>query len=306
MELNWRTCSDWAKKRPATLRLAEALGRGCGRMRILDQVSRPTRAPRVPDLAGWTEHPLAAAWIGHATVLLRIAGQTVLTDPVFSNRVGLDLGLITGGPRRLTAPALSIGQLPAIDVVLISHAHFDHLDRPTLARLPKSAHVITSEHNRDLLDDFGFASVRELRWGESTRVGALEVKALPVRHWGARTFHDQHRGYCGFLLEGGGRRVLYGGDTAAGEHFSGLGGLDLAVLGIGGYHPYVQAHATPEQAWEMACRAGAERILPIHHSTFRLSYEPTSEPLTRLLRTAGSDVRRIVGTEIGSTWTLEN
>src|SRR2546421_11651948 len=127
-----------------TLRLADRLGRGRGRLRLLDGLNAPARARLKPNLAGWDDHDLAAAWIGHATVLLRVGGMTILTDPVLSNRVGVGLGLFTGGPRRLVAPALRLRELPPIDLILLSHAHFDHLDRPTLARLPRRIPVITA------------------------------------------------------------------------------------------------------------------------------------------------------------------
>ncbi len=303
--VSWRRCSDWAKVRPVTLRLADSLGRGRGRLCLLNRVNPPARAPHHPDLSRWTHHELAAAWIGHATLLLRIGGRTVLTDPVFSSRVGLDLGLITGGPRRLVRPALQLHELPPIDLVLVTHAHFDHLDRPTLARLQKHVPILTSTRNADLIADLGFASVRELHWGETARLNGLSVTALPVDHWGARTFHDTHRGYCGFLIEGGCRRVLFGGDTAYGHHFCGLGGVDLAILGIGAYDPYIQAHATPEQAWAMADDAGADHVLPMHHGTFRLSHEPQAEPIERFRRAAGTHGERIALTEIGQLWTRQ-
>jgi L-ascorbate metabolism protein UlaG (beta-lactamase superfamily) len=100
--------------------------------------------------------------------------------------------------------------------------------------------------------------------------------------------------------------VLYGGDTAYQTHFSDLRAVDLAILGIGAYDPYIAAHATPEQAWEMANHARAERILPMHHSTFRLSHEPTHEPLQRLLEKAGRDVERIVANQVGAMWASAN
>src|SRR5690606_18933465 len=117
------------------------------------------------DLGSWADQSLAAVWIGHATVLLRIEGVTILTDPVFAPRVGLGLGMLTGGPKRLIAPAIKIGQLPAIDLVLLSHAHFDHLDRPTLDRLDKRTPVVTAHQTRDLVADLGFSDITELRWG---------------------------------------------------------------------------------------------------------------------------------------------
>src|SRR5436190_415421 len=97
------------------LRLADYLGRGRGRFRVLDRVNAPRAAALQPDLSRWEQHELAAVWIGHATILLRLGGMTILTDPVLFNRVGPGLGLITGGPRRLVAPALKIGQLPRLD-----------------------------------------------------------------------------------------------------------------------------------------------------------------------------------------------
>jgi L-ascorbate metabolism protein UlaG (beta-lactamase superfamily) len=208
----------------------------------------PIAARHKPSLAGWDDHTLAATWIGHATVLLRIAGVTILTDPVMSNRVGVGLGVCTGGPRRLVAPALAVRELPRVDVILLSHAHFDHLDRPTLGRLPKGAHVVTAEHTRDLVADLGFRRISELRRGEWLTHGPLTIAAHPVAHWGARTFFDHHRGYNAYSIAGGGRRVLYGGDTAYHEGFREVGAagdVDLAILGIGAYDPYVAAHATP-------------------------------------------------------------
>ena len=248
-------------------------------------------------------------WIGHATILLRLAGMTILTDPVFSSRVGIGLGLITAGPRRLVAPALALEELPPIDLLLISHAHFDHLDRPTLSRLPKGTAVITAHHTSDLISDLGFASVTELRWGESKTIGGLKITAQEVVHWGARTFYDQHRGFNAYLLESGNRRVLYGGDSAFHEGFKSIGeigAVDLAAIGIGAYNPYIRAHANPEQAWAMGEMARAQHVLPMHHSTFRLSHEPDREPLERLLTAAGSGVDRVAIREIGGMWVGEN
>lgn len=302
--MNWRSITDFAKKSDATMRVADWLGRGRGRLRVMDRLHRPVSAPHTPDLRNWQNLELAAIWIGHSTVLLRMGGMTILTDPVFSNRVGIGLGLMTGGPLRLIAPALRLRDLPPIDLIVVSHAHFDHLDRPTLNRLPKSTGVITSEHNSDLIRDLGFSQVRELRWGESFAAGSITVTACRVKHWGARAFHDQHRGFAAFLLEAGGRRVLYGGDTAYCDFFKEIGKVDLAMLGIGGYNPYVQAHATPEEAWAMANHLQADHVLPMHHSTFRLSFEPMSEPMERLLAVAGSDASRLVIREVGGQWSI--
>jgi L-ascorbate metabolism protein UlaG (beta-lactamase superfamily) len=286
-----------------TLKLADRLGRSRGRMAVLDKIHPPARARQTPDLRNWTDHNLAAIWIGHATILLRIGGMTILTDPVFSSRVGVGLGLLTAGPKRLVAPALSLRQLPPIDLILISHAHFDHLDRPSLARLPKRTTVITSLHTADLIRDLGFRKIVELDWDEHLRLPhGVQVRAHPAQHWGARTFHDMHRGYNSYVISAGKRRMLYGGDTAYHTHFKSLDRVDLAILGIGAYNPYIAAHATPEQAWEMAGHCGARAILPMHHSTFRLSYEPIGEPIERMLAAAGDEVERVVVREVGGQW----
>jgi L-ascorbate metabolism protein UlaG (beta-lactamase superfamily) len=255
-------------------------------------------------LTEWNKQEFAAAWIGHATVLLRIGGKNILTDPVLGGRVGLGLGLATGGPARLVAPAVRLRELPKLDAILISHAHYDHLDRPTLSRLPKSVPVITAAHTRDLIDDLGFKHVTELNWGDSAQLENLTIKAWEVRHWGARNMQDHHRTACSFIIEADGRRVLFGGDTAFGHHFESAGRVDLAILGIGAYNPWEAGHATPEQAWRMADEMRADFVMPMHHSTFRLSHEPMGEPIERLLGAAGFGLDRVVATEIGQSFSL--
>jgi L-ascorbate metabolism protein UlaG (beta-lactamase superfamily) len=302
--LNWRTYTDWAKRKPIMLRLADRLGRGRGRFHYFDGINPPPRAAKKPNLSRWHKQDLAAVWIGHATVLLRVGGMTILTDPVMSTRVGVGLGLMTGGPRRLIAPAISARQLPPIDLILISHAHFDHLDRPTLQRLPKNVPVVTARHTHDLIRDLGFTTVTELQWGEELEVSGLRLSAHRVEHWGARTFYDRHRGFNSYLIRSARHRVLYGGDTAYHEHFRPLGKVDLAIFGIGAYDPYIAAHANPEQVWRMADHVRADFILPMHHSTFRLSYEPMEEPMERLLSAAGKDDQRVIVREVGDQWAV--
>lgn len=298
--MSWRIVTDFIKHRDWPLRVTDRLGRGRGRLRVDDWYSKPPTAPVTPDLTHWETYDLAAAWIGHATVLIRIGGKTILTDPVFSTRVGIGFGLFTGGPRRFYRPAISIRDLPPLDAIVISHAHFDHLDRPTLARLSKRVPVIASTHLRDLIADLGYRSITELAWGQSHRIGGLKLTAVPVHHWGARTFLDKHRGFGGFVIESGARRILYGGDSAYHDDWKALAPVDLAIVGIGAYDPYIVAHASPEQAWEMArIHVQAEWVLPMHHSTFRLSHEPMREPIRRMLEAAGEQRRRVVACEVG-------
>lgn len=311
--MTWRQYADWAKRRPAALHLADHLGRGRGRFRVLDRVHPPPRCANIPNLTNWNNQKLAAIWIGHATVLLRIGGLSILTDPVLGNRIGVGLGLMTGGPRRLVAPALSAHELPKLDAILLSHAHFDHLDKPSLGRLNRDATVITARHTRDLLKDLGFKRVIELDWNQDihlksrTTKSQVTIQARSVKHWGARTFFDMHRGYNAYLIQSQDHRILYAGDSAYHDSFADLGssgGVDLAIIGIGAYDPWVAAHATPEQAWVMAQHAGARHVLPMHHSTFKLGHEPLAEPMHRLLAAARDDLNSVVIRNIGQQWSL--
>src|SRR3954471_4886681 len=215
--MSWRRYTDWAKERPLTLQLADMLGRGRGRMRMFDSLYPPRKPPHKPNLRDWNKHALAAVWIGHATILLRIGGMNIITDPVMSSRVGIGLGLMTGGPRRFYAPALNVRELPKLDLILSSHAHYDHLDRPTLAKLNRNVPIVAAHHTADLVRDLGFRKIRELRWRESFKLHGLSITAHPVKHWGARTIYDKHRGFNAYVIESSKHRILFGGDTAFGD-----------------------------------------------------------------------------------------
>lgn len=153
-----------------------------------------------------------------------------------------------------------------------------------------------------------------MHWGESKEVrtpnGSLVVKAFPVNHWGARMRVDHHRGYNGYVLESSGRkrrRVIFAGDTALTDHFAELRddrSYDLAIMGIGAYEPWIRVHCNPEQAVAMADAAGARYILPIHHQTFKLSFEPFREPIERFTAALAHDPGRIALCEIGETFVL--
>lgn len=257
-------------------------------------------APSRPRPLQWKERGLHAAWLGHATVLVQIDGYTILTDPVFSTRVGLGIGPFTLGLKRMVEPALTLEQLPRVDAIMLSHAHMDHFDLPTLRAMEdRRVEVVTARGTADLLRVDRYAKVQEVGWGESVRVGPLTVRGLEVRHWGARMRTDTWRGYNGFLIESGRRRVLYAGDTAMTDSFRGLGGVDLALMPIGAYDPWIRNHCSPEQAWRMAEDARAAMVVPVHHATFQLSREPVHEPIERLLTAAGSGRERIAVTKVG-------
>src|ERR1044071_947175 len=175
---------------------------------------RAARAPVRPNPRLWQDRGLHAAWLGHSTVLLRIDGFTILTDPGFSSRIGLNFGPLTLGVKRLVEPALGLRDLPRIDLVLLSHAHFDHFDLPSLRRLENRATtVVPAAHTADLLRCRRYRAVRELGWGDAAQVGPVEIRAFPVKHWGARMRRDTYRGYNGYTIRAGRYSVLFGGDT---------------------------------------------------------------------------------------------
>jgi len=246
--------------------------------------------------------PVGVCWLGHATVLLRLAGRWILTDPVFSGRIGPRLGQRTIGVARQRPAPVRIDRLPHIDLVLISHAHFDHLDRPSLARLADGrTTVVTAARTGDLIPP-GFGEVVELGPGLHWRARGLRVTAFEPAHWGSRFALDTWRGCNAYLLESDEGRYFYAGDTAETRAFEQAGRVDLGVFGVGAYEPWEHAHATPEQVWRMVNGMQAERLLPVHHSTFELSDEPADEPMARLYDAAGRETDRIVDPPPGELW----
>lgn len=264
--------------------------------------TRDVKHATKPEPAGWSDNAITAAWIGHATVLINFYGTTILTDPVMFERIGCEVGGFTIGRKRLVAPALSIAELPKIDVVLLSHAHMDHMDLPTLKALPKTAQIVTAAKTADLLDGLKFAGVNEVGWGETKRVSDLEIEAFQVNHSGARWSSDTHRGYNGYLIRKGGRQILFGGDTAMSSAFKRLGSRksDLGIMPIGSYGRIGASHCTPEQAVQMANDANVQFFLPVHHSTFPIGKEPIAEPMERL--EAAIEGERIALRKIGQTF----
>ena len=266
------------------------------------------RAARKPLPETWSDSAVTLAWLGHSSILIDFYGVRILTDPVLYRRVGVNLGLGTLGPLRLVQCALSRHELPEIDLVLVSHAHFDHLDRPSLRSLRGRPTAVMAWGTSDLLPRRRYDSVAELRWNDSTHVktrrGDLRVRAIEVKHWGARIGRDRWRGYAGFIVEREGRRLLIAGDTAMTPIFREhrrFGPFDAGVMPIGAYDPWIFAHCTPEQAVGMADAAGARLIVPVHHQSFRLSNEPFMEPIERAQQALAREPERLALREIGET-----
>jgi N-acyl-phosphatidylethanolamine-hydrolysing phospholipase D len=237
-----------------------------------------------------------ATWIGHSTVLLQIGGLNVLTDPVFCQRAS---PVQWFGPRRVTDPALALSALPPLDVVLISHNHYDHLDKAAvrqLAALNSSTTWVVPLGLAACIRRWGVRDVIELDWWQRTEVSGLAITATPTRHFSGRGLHDRNRTlWCGFALSIGGWRGFFAGDTAYHGEYSDVGArcgpFDFVMVPIGAYEPrwFMRAvHVDPEEAvriYQDVVSAQAGSALPlmlaIHWGTFRLTHEPMDEPPRR-------------------------
>ncbi len=226
---------------------------------------------------------VAITWIGHASFLIQFTDLNILVDPNFANWLFL--------LKRIKRSGMKIEDLPPIDLVLLTHAHFDHFHKPTLRRLPHPKIGVMPWGMGDLAHDLGFSRVIELEWWESFARAGWKVTLVPSKHWGARMLHDHHRGYGGFILEHQGRRIYHAGDSAYFDGFSEIGqrlSPEIALLPIGAYHPdsFRHVHMSPDEALRAFLDVGAQHLVPMHYGSFRLSFEDMDEP-PRLLHDAG-------------------
>lgn len=247
--------------------------------------------------------------LGHSTTLIKLRGTMILTDPALLERVGIRLFKnIVIGPKRLAPSALSISELPPLDLILISHAHRDHMDKGTLRRLPKGVPVVVPAGGAGIAAGCGFKDVRELAWGKSIEAGGALITAVQVEHSGRRDPWEREgdRACNGYLISRSGSSVFFAGDSADTRFSPGLApsGVDVAVMGIGGYDPFIWSHATPEQVWKMSRELGARYLFPIHWGTFKLSEERIDEPMRRLLAAAAGEEWRVAVRLIGQTFVL--
>ncbi len=257
--------------------------------------SRPERWPArvvdppagpLPDLG---PDQLSATFLGHATLLMRLPGLTVLTDPIFSKRAS---PFSWAGPARVRPAAATPSELPTVDAVVVSHNHYDHLDLPSLRALAAAGveTAVTPLGNGRWLTAAGFKKVIELDWWESVAVANGRITLTPAQHWSSRTPFDRNAAlWGGFRMEAGGRSAFFPGDTGYGPHFATIrertGPVDLAALPIGAYEPrwfMASMHMDPHDAVQAHSDLGARASVAMHWGTFHLTDEGIEAPLRRL------------------------
>jgi L-ascorbate metabolism protein UlaG (beta-lactamase superfamily) len=231
-------------------------------------------------------------WLGHAAFLIRTGGAVVLTDPY----LGKTAGPAGFGPSRFVPPAMGVKDLPPIDILVISHNHYDHLDAWTIDRLPGKDRmvVIAPLGVGDFFRERGYANVVDLDWHDEHRVGGVTVRALPAVHFSGRGLGDRNETlWASFAIESGDGSVWFSGDTAYGDVFKEIGSrygpFDLALIGIGAYEPreiMKSSHATPEEAVEIGKDIRAAAAVGMHWGTVKLTPEDPFEAAPRFVAAA--------------------
>jgi L-ascorbate metabolism protein UlaG (beta-lactamase superfamily) len=253
-----------------------------------------TGVPRLPELVSASETGIT--FLGHSSFLIQSGGRNILVDPVFSTRLIV--------LRRQRRAGVLVGNLPPIDLVLVTHAHMDHLDKPSLRAVVRATRqargtapeIVVPHGVEDLVEPMGFARVHALSWWQELETLGLRITMTPCKHWGARMFRDMHREYGGYFIAPavGGQTIYHSGDTAYFGGFREVGARlrpDIALLPIGAYFPdtYRAVHTSPEEAVRGFVDCGARWMVPMHFGTFRLGREPMEEPVQRL----EADARRL-------------
>ena len=264
------------------------------------QFGRLVRHAAVTPRTGFTYKPqlvtngeLGVTFISHASFFVQMGGQSVVLDPNFARWLFV--------LKRLRKPGLRVDDLPPIDLVLVTHAHFDHLHRPSLRaivnhtrrRTGKAPTIVVPHHVFDLVSDIGFEEIIELDWWNHYRHGGLTVTHVPSRHWGARILKDSHRGYGGYVLRSEKHSLYHAGDTAYFSGFREIGqrlSPEVALLPIGAYNPeqFRNVHTSPGDATRAFLDLNSRWMVPMHYGSFRLSHEPIDEPLQLLEKEAKS------------------
>lgn len=234
--------------------------------------------------------------VNHSTVLIQVNGLNILTDPIWSMRAGL---LSWMGPKRVVPPGIAFDQLPPIDIVLISHNHYDHMDIPTLVRLAKRDNplMITGMGNQRILRQKGLNNIQELDWWQGFTRGGIEIFFTPARHFSRRGANDYNLSLWGsFIIRTPDGVICFLGDSGYGGFIKEIrkrfGPIDLAFIPIGAYKPawmMETIHLTPEEAWHVHQDLESRLSVAIHFGTFQLTDEGIDEPAKRLGNAISSD-----------------
>jgi L-ascorbate metabolism protein UlaG (beta-lactamase superfamily) len=262
----------------------------------------------------WAQRPdtgFRATWLGHSTVLLELDGRRVLTDPVFGQRVS-PVGFI--GPRRFHPVPAELAELPPLDLVLLSHDHFDHLCKPTMTALARSrVPIVTALGVGTHLERYGFAPDRitELDWHESIELAGLRLTATPAQHFSGRGPGGRNKTlWASWVIQSERRKVFFSGDTGLTPEFEAIGRahgpFDLVMLEIGAYHPsWGTIHLGPENALEAFRMLGGGTLLPVHWGTFSLGFHAWNDPGETLLSLAGPRGARLLTPRLGAAFEPE-
>lgn len=287
------------------------------------QAKQPAILPNFkPDPTKWKENEINIAWIGHSTIIMNFYGTIILTDPVLFERIGVSIFGMTFGPSRFTHPALTVDEIPKPDIILLSHAHMDHMDFETLSKIvsyyPNEIDCITAYNTADVISELEWKSLQEIDWSEQIDLQGIKFKALEVKHFGWRYpwEKDRSKGYMidgrsfnAIILEKNGWKILFGGDTAYHDLFKSLKdeNIEIAIMPIGAYNPWKKNHCNPEEALIMATEhIGAKYFIPIHTKTFKQGSEPIDEPLTWLNNSILNYDIQLGLDDIGKTFTLNS
>lgn len=232
-----------------------------------------------PVYADLEHHEIEVTWIGHASFLIRTPELNIMIDPNWA--------MWHGPVKRARHPGMALMDLPRIDLVLVTHAHFDHLHRPSLKKIAKGQPILVPTGVGRLMKRMNFSVVREMNNWDTFRVGDTEIVFTPAYHWGARMIHDTHRGFGGFLINTPHASLYHSGDSAYFEGFGDIGeryDIGTALLPIGAYEAPSgrDVHMNPEEALQAFADLKADRMIPMHHATFPLGNESMCEPMRRL------------------------
>jgi len=236
-----------------------------------------------PVLAAPADNRVRITWIGHASFFLQFAGHSVIVDPNWAKW--------HGPVKRARHPGLNLHGLPEVDLILVTHAHFDHLHKPSLRILQARQGIVVPKGSKSLVRKLGFPTTHEMSVWDTLHFDHLEIIHTPSHHWGARFIHDIHRDYGGYIIRSRDKTVFHCGDSAYFPGFREIGKrhpIDIALMPIGAYEAPSgrDVHMNPEEAVRAFHDLQAKILIPMHYGTFPLGNEPHHEPLERLLAEA--------------------